>query len=435
MRGRTNVNGVGELAVNGDVKRFEVAEGESVVSGDFVEMIYNPQVKKILQKSGSVNFIINVSVDKYLAVMAGSIVLFNATETIEVIGIYNLSTVYGIAKISENLFFADCENKMFKFSVSGNQITVLEEHESDFSCLAKYSYTDIFNDNGYIIRVYVTSGFDFYKINPNDFSVIKVSKTHSYQGTNYQYYRGRIGNKMYYFTRNIPNASTPSTAVNFSSYFSGNELIEEELANTDLGYSDSNKHIYPQNYLSINNRYFVYLRFYRQNSSFINSYLCFYDTFIGNIVSIQLDDFWGTSSRLFSAVYSLSVSEIDNNVFFVSYNIDDKNHIFAVYIDPVSKDISIKSHMAETLPSDISWNVYDLNNNMLRTNYGVYNMISGKSEIYSDLFVYENDSLAEGSPKNIVKRYTGAINPFGIAKETGRSGQIIDVFVPPENPK
>lgn len=441
MRGRTNVNGVGELAVNGDVRQFEVAEGASVVAGDFMEMIYNPQFKTLLQQSGNVDFIYYISENLYVGVMADGIRLFDTINGINIMDSYTAKMVYGIVKISENLFLAECQLSRVTFRITDRKIIIINEYsgESNLDSDSYYYFVDMVKKYDVVLTVVTQlSKVIFTVINLEDFSseVSEVLLQDNMAGKRTHYF-GSVENTFYFACYFEEKNYLKSYFYNISfanGIFAKNE--EDSTSDSNFNY----KVIWPMKKKLFFDRFEIYVSL--SGSSYIYTNLVIRDIVTRNTNLVPV------TTHLDSERYPnmVAISELNENNDFLAtffykgdiYGTPTKCHVVAFNINPVTYDITIKSSAVDS-NVNVGNEVCQIIFNVKDSYYSFYDWFRGSSsktgKIYVEMLTYKNGSVSVGNPQNIVRRYTGAINPFGIAKETGRSGQRIDVFVPPSNPR
>ena len=239
MRGRTNINGGGNVVVNGLVKEYTVAPESNIAKGDFVRLETKASTSLLLnERSESENRV------KHIGKIANKKHVFLIDSTLYIIGIenkaskilsyYNQYKVARAAMSSDGIIYCaldlDVEPGVISLRIAENDTFVLENTAENAPDIGNAKYCSIIGNNFYVIY---NQGFN----SSNDVVVssfdIKDSTINFKWKYRTQYSTGTLGTSTYdkigdtlYFFSVIGNRYTKVYSINIDEDNSKFEVLE-----------------------------------------------------------------------------------------------------------------------------------------------------------------------------------------------------------------
>lgn len=468
MRGRTNISGGGNgLAINGSIEQFQVAEGNTIVAGDFVEYEKLEQEEyfdsnhygKVYPGFKNVVIPYKENIYVFLSAMENSVVHLAKLVRFEKGSleiIYNFPDIYGegnfyimesgefvVKSISGYIYIYRYENDVVTLISS---IAVSNSNDSGTGiCSLKNLILDISYNYCYIYR-YGESEINYFGYKSFQSGGTSASSVHVRcfpVSDNIVMVFSFISSYVYLTTLEIiddgeditytqnrstlfNNASTGSPA---GYYVQGNiQCVDKKVLVTRGGFNDE---------ISFSDTY-IYSwedEFYKNNFQFNPFTIIKYEGFY--------DDF-----QYLVPYSNLTVQFVKNNVIMVacmpvsysskSYTYTrDKLVIFRIELD-WENYLMKYSNMVQYDPTEEIESTANFGfgwGNFFEDNEGniIYIYQRGNVEDNTGRYLlnlnYNNGILSLGEQTNLVKPYSGG-SAMGIAKDSGTAGDTIDVYVP-----
>lgn len=400
MRGRTNANG--GIFLNATTDEFEVATGNSIVAGDFVEYSINSDY--VTLNTSFIGEVYNVSLNHYIAIIGNYPTLFTYIN-----GIINIIANYpytatSIAQIDSTRYAVALSDKIGVLQVSDSAITLISSiNESDANLVYVYGTDIILNYNDTTIKTY--------KCNNTYTSITNVDTAET--SANHSRFFGRTSDR--FLTLTISSSGSGATRVD--TYTIDNRPIN--ISTGEIGESITTSFIKRENSSAsgttceaVNDRYII---FTEREYSYSQTY--FYATYISayDVVENRLITQMGALPDRGLSYESSSTRLGTNNRFILVFS----QKSFLLLFDTNLMTITIlDSSTTLTGSNHILYNFDRINLGDMKENTGYRNVYIG------------SNTLQIGTPTNTVKRYQGTGNPMGVAKQSGSAGDTIAVYIP-----
>lgn len=402
MRGRTNASN-GGIFLNATTDDFEVATGNSIVAGDFVEYKYDTEVKPLNSTFSGVSYLIDATTHTYIALIGTYPTLFTYING-EISVVYSYSTSATHLVQFDTTHYAILNSSTYKFELlfcTTSAISKITETSTTYSNVgecARVNATKIAfrNGNTYLKTVNTDSEY-------TTLSVVDGVNTQNFKLV------GASSDK-------IVIMQTTSSASSYSNTF----IVYNADTFTNLGSFTISTDYMSLNVLPeivIDDRYFVLRHTERIGSSPYKYYMRLYV-----IDSVNL-----------RSVTSLQFTDVNNNALNVRVSTINTQNEFVVEI--ISSNNSY-----------LYWVKYDTElSSLSKSEYTQFNKIgylyafSAKkfalminNEGYANLDTTSGKVIA-GTPTNRVKEWAGSGDPLGVAKQSGNAGDTIAVYIPQVN--
>lgn len=436
MRGRTNVGGgSGGVFIKADTKNFIVSEGESVTAGDFVE--YKTQQNEGLIANAYITFYDQTKIGEnlLLTLSEGALLLLKMDKgQLKIINSYNESVVYDYLvlsdgsivirvkdypyitrlKVESDLFNVICQaENVTDNPVYGNNR--LAEYNGKLYLIGEKKYTTT-NSEKYGLVFYV---FDI--SNAEKITYIDKKETDSdFIGTMdmYEIYSTFVVKDYIYLVERLRKYSYNDTEYRIIriTFDDVNDLSGYEIVSQKIGEAQKPIVFYEKYIFWIYN-FSIYL--FNNNSKATN--VIGLDTLGFYKGTISSD--WLLPRCVFSEVGSGKLS---------LFNCADPKGTFYTYetaiiqIDELTGNINKISNIFEPNIKYKAWNtevVY-----LEGTINNIYK-INGTTRSYYVSYDQETNVLSDQVDTAFVKPYVGG-SAIGVAKQSGISGQMIEVYVP-----
>ncbi|MCD7724279.1 MAG: hypothetical protein LUI12_01780 [Clostridiales bacterium] len=465
MRGRTNILGNGNIIVNGNLEEYEVADGETVSVGDFVQVTYQSNADYTLfdndfQKIGiqieNTNCMLIVyqnGTDESVAMKAGVFEYKKDSHNLELVSevtvLSCLADVSSIIRCSENLYLIGGRDDTCSASVVAikaqqdesetwylysswvkvytNTTTVWKNTMEVFSYGSnddQFGYAYIYNSAGSSTSTtgYIWIAYNTISITDNgaEAPTIEASSPLTHQLNTITY----GGNSSYPYYNSKPMSST------------GSLFCLENTSDTYVYFISKHDYTY-----STDGLYYISLKMTATSAASVSetkiasTYSTYYPRKLSNGIWVGLEG--TTVGYLTKYLYSgtTQLSTITWGTTNVPLNLRPKDNVVC---DIYSSSGAIKLDAFEYYPSTttstyVSTEVGDVTDTVL----------SGFMDLGDDIylalvstgyfcFYYKDGVIAEGYPElpNTVKTYDGTSTAIGFAKTGGDSGETIKVYTP-----
>ena len=414
MRGRTNATN-GGIFLNATTDTFEVASGNNIVAGDFVEYVYDTEYTSLEGSFTTKNYLVDSTTNLYIAIKETIPTLFTFDgETITVVGTYPYNASY-LVKYSDTIYIAsntdaiyvlevDVQNQSFNLIASKTGIGYINfRYDTDtFLCVIPTS-----SSNNGAIRVY----------NCSDLTNITLLKTNTnktcntplcvYDGVMYCVYgaTGSSYGRMYMFPYTI-NTSTGDVTQG--------TLIE--IASTGSSASAVSSAVYPLSSKLLDDRFLIFgYRFTSYSSTAV--WMCVYD-FVQNAKVV--DEFYQIDNKFVTSHYSSEIKD-DGTIVICSPGASGEFRGFVLFkFDKTNLTLSILDYKESSVSDN---RILDYQNNKYSIHHkGAYLP-----------FEVSNNKLIVGELTDTVQQWQGSGNPMGVAKQSGTAGDTIEVYIPQVN--
>lgn len=465
----SNIN-VSDVAfsVNGKIDQFQVADGNRIKSGDFVELFTSQNINKF--SDGTIlKDIHNVSHNLYVAVNRAdnknNIVLFTYVNgTINLIYTYETSS-FRIMKIKEGLFWNYGNDEPgFLFTVNSEK-KMIEKRESfltykasdlaEIHKIAENKFIDLYiqshiGPNSASIR------FNFvYNIRENNEPDIETeyiydasAKTYNFEEMywNTIHYIGNHNNKFYFLSQqkqeNNPNYYYYVQLLEFTFSDDYSSMEKRVVKTFGTSYSENTANDIrcnasdPVTVLEHSNHKFILFRIenYRRNN-LIDMKTYAYNPITDETVNIyKVDGSYESYAKDYEKGSVLTISQntwyvfpIDSPCYYIVYYSENDEKLYfyeKVQLNQIINDITINKE--PTGSEDYIPAFFKLENDIVVVlNYNE-NYIVFTSDI-------TNYALTLKPDIKMVKLYSDGHNPIGIARDGGEPGEMIDVYIPVKN--
>lgn len=414
MRGRTNVGGGNGIFVNGDIDFYTIADGNSITAGDFVSRKIIPSIKQLYSTSATPNKGDKVGDNLYLFVVNQYLTLVKFDgKTIEVVYAYTgyrvphcyydeeTGIIWGTAYIGSSEY----DWKIARFEIENEKIRLKDLFSEEHS--GKYGdYLGVYEKNNTFIIFSGSSTiqFDCYAVSENG-QVARNTFTKSFSSIKGMSFINNHGSRFYVLTSNSGTLNQTSAR-----YINVSETEDE-----------------------------VELKFIRSAPSSYNT--------VGMATSRVIEK----SGKAFF-VYSDSSGEKYGSVKICIYDMETENHTeydilpvnenfrFLEISDFITSDtfmvkinnkFLLLKYSWETNSIEIYSNTIELDNRAYSTCVPLVNQNSiGRFGQYATIFTVDGNTLLAGEDQKIIQPYDKDIGSIGLAKNSGKAGDSIAVYVP-----
>ena len=412
MKGRTNASN-GGIFLNATTDDFEIATGNTIVAGDFVEYHYDSQVKPLNSTFVGQNYLVDASTNLYIGLIGGYATLFTYINgVITIVDTYSSATPFVVKLNSTHYVLRNTTNNhLVLVEVANNEISYIAETSSAYQnttpirvndttitlILGTYLYTIITNSEytsisqGASINMSSASnGYAF--VGATTTRIVVATYTTSGQTRSYVAYI-YVGNDTF-------------TTLSYDSYFSFTT------------YDNYAMKFYPD--IVIADRYFLATCGYKSGSGTYT-----YGQYIHLLDAV--DKRLPISAR---PIYSYNDSSADIKI----SNVDSNNRFVLASLSNSYKNawlfkldeslMSFEQSEASELPSYFPTTIY----NFANRKYAF--MINNNGYINADT---STNRVVIGTLTDTVEEWSGSGNPMGVAKQSGNAGDTIQVYVPQVN--
>lgn len=432
MRGRTNITQrSGTVPVNGDIKEFEVAEGNEINVGDFVSYKTVENVSKLFDAYGEITFWEYLGNNYYAFILNNSLYLLKyENSTVNVVYIYNDYIIKAFSVLQDGSLICCVENSPYviRLGFNGNELIFLNSAGSDASGVNSPNYCFVYENNFCVIYSGSSTVYSyFYKLDES-FNINYIS----YTSSNLEYSRisrgicnfANIGKDVYFMWA----GGTSSTAQQYwflnklSVDFENNTSSTESIYTNIIDYKK-----YKRNFLTpllFNDKYYVII--YEPESS-TSGYNEETKILIYNINS---------NTKTEQLLKNLGFNYTSGGLIGIQSKIFDNNK-FALLFDmqvailEFNEDVSEVNLISNILTIDVRNSIGII----LKNDLSFSLIMPGSSGTISQE-VNCNESynfLSQFLDKSFVTSYDGSSLSIGFAKTSGNPGDIIQVYVPKSN--
>ena len=412
MRGRTNASN-GGIFLNAITDNFEVATGNSIVAGDFVEYKYDTGVKEL---SGTIeqrakNYLVDATTSLYIALINNIPTLFTyANDTITVVATYPYNATY-LVKHNDTTYIASDSNVIYVLSidVTNQSFTLLGSKSGIGYITMKFSdtiYLGITSQNTYsdgAINVYNCSDFTNITRKKSNTGLSLGIQFAVYDNTFYSLY-GAMGSsygRLYLtpWTFSADGTATRGTPI--------------QIDGTGSSAQASTSRAYVLSEGLFNNRYVIFAYLYGSYTS-PNDQIAVFDF---EQMSLVIKDYF-------------SPYLLDSSVFSSNINSDGEIVIGTIATRAISlfkfdaTNISLTRLDTKDIDNQTWKAIFDFPNKK----HALLTYNSGYTP-----FSASNNQIAIGELTDSVKEWTGNGNPMGVAKQSGNAGDTIAVYIPQVN--
>ena len=405
MRGRTNASN-GGIFLNATTDDFEVASGNSIVAGDFVEYHYDTATK-IIEASTMYNriFTVDLSANLFVTVLSGYISLISYIDgVITIVDSYNSSQATTPVFQYNATTFIDSDGNVYVVDISNQTIDYSKNIGGTYKYkVGNYYVTYTFNyvsSNNHTITIksYDCTDLDnITLVDTKDVTLTSISddpRFSTFEG--YSVYDSGIG---FFFTLAVSSSSPKSVrCFRIMADISSSGIITATY--TSLAYNTGST--LPANNLNIFNDSALggrYIPYYYKVAS--NSAYQLYDVVSGNSISSSITNNTSDSIQTNDAVY-----------FFLSGQL---------------YKIVKATNTLYTLDTAQNERKAPIKNNIF-----ISHIVSNSKVNYSSEYII-NDEVVEGTLTDTVQSWSGGLNPMGVAKQSGTAGDTIAVYIPAVN--
>lgn len=388
MTGRTNVGG-GGTALNADVEPKIVKSG-SITAGDFVnyytENSYIPFSNYFYFLANIGDYTVGTSPNR----SSGSLVLIKNNE---ILSRYSTYTVEDIASIGN--YIAVSSGKMLLIiGIQNDTLVLVDSHE--FSKNIKF--LEVANN-----KIVAFLAFQTYY---DTCAVCQISQNGQIQGLAESsvstYMQNSYGPDLRYYNGwyYMLSLSSSGSSYNFKFQVNANNQIENFASTYSLPGSDSKSFLYQKDSKVL----------YWGSSSTTNYYW------------VELT----TGAYTFvNGINGIAVTRISEDRLFLAKPNTSSYIVELFSFDDESVEVTLLSSLNSSgyygsMPLGMCW--LKGNNACIRNSDG--------GQYCVEIADIVNNTLTHHQNKNYVKPYAGGIEPIGVAKDSGRTNDIIDVYVP-----
>ena len=406
MRGRTNASN-GGIFLNATTDDFEVATGNSIVAGDFVEYHYDTGVEP-LNSTFKINaYLVDNTTHTYIGVIGDYPTLFTyINKEITIVATYQTATTCLIMLDATHYFvFNDTTRKVGLISCTTSAITLITEEYSTSS-----------------------SAFSFVRVNATTMAYKHNNSNYIYvASTDANYTTISINSKNINATFNIAGATSNSIVIvqSTSSYstYTNNFTILDPITLNQTDYFEIKSYDYSLRCLPeivFNDRYLLVWTTQKVGSSPIK----YYQKIIV-IDTVDKREVVNTSFTDASYTSTINVSLANSQNEFIVYEWltvggVSQNYMYWVKFDSTLSSLTVSVYTSN-LKSGIIYTFGAKTFALMVNNEGYINLDTSSGKVIA------------GTPTNRVKEWTGSGNPLGVAKQSGNAGDTIAVYIPQVN--
>lgn len=410
MRGRTNASN-GGIFLNATTDNFEVATGNSIVAGDFVEYHYDSVLKPLNSTFVGDSYLVDATTHTYIGLIGGYATLFTYIDgEITIVSTYaTASTCLVMLDATHYFVWNDTTRKVGLVSCTTSTITLVDEEYSASSSANSF------------VRVNATTMV--YKHN-NSNNLYKV-----YTDANYTSIAGltstNIGSSFY-----IAGATSDSVVIcqisGSSSAYTHTFRIYDISTLNQSGYFEMVSYDYTLSFypnIVIEDRYLIVSYAHKTIQSGVTKnypYIYILDVIDkASKANIGFNDL---------SVLSCSLSSVSSQNGFIVYELDNtipSHRLTYLYWVKFDSSLYTLTKSDYTIIENYVGNAIFAFND---TKFGF--MINNQGYINLDT---STDKVVVGTPSNKVKEWEGSDDPLGVAKQSGNAGDTIAVYIPQVN--
>lgn len=438
MKGRTNVGGGGTLAINGETEKFTVADGARVAAGDFVE--YRTQQNESLLSNSVVDTYDHVQIAENLAITLSNnalLLLKMVNGQLKIINSYNdyVVTDYtllsdgGIAvrvNISPYIIKIKVENEQFQFICSAegipadypsSRIRSLVEYNGKLYLFGSVSYIETRNIR-YELKFYRFDITDSEQILYIDFSETEENNGFFGAWSEFEIVSSFVLNDYIYFVNGYMSTSSGNTLYRLQRFKINDETKEpSNLENISREINTQQKPI---------TFYGKYVFWAYSNEIYL------YNANAKTTINVGLASIGFAAHSSASTPEQNAFSKINNDKLALFCRIYNNNkHVYETAIIQIDEFTGNMNRISNIFNPSFE----NLSATFVEVMYlnGVVNDImrysNNTSKTYSILYNPETNILSDEVDTTSVKPYTGG-STLGVSKQSGTSGQKIEVYVP-----
>lgn len=430
MRGRTNITQrSGTVPVNGDIKEFEVAEGNEINIGDFVSYKVKTSTSKLFDAYGSITFWEYLGGNYYAFILNNSLYLLKyENETVNVVFIYNDYIVKAFSVLQDGSLICCVEKSPYviRLRVNGDELIFLNSAGSDANGVNSPNYCFVYENNFCVIYSSSGSIYSYFYNLDESFNINYIS----YTSSKLQYSNisrsvcnfANIGKDVYFMWA----GGTSSTAQH---YWFLNKLrvdFENNTSSTGSIYTNIIEYKkYKGGFLTpliFNDKYYVIIYEPDNYSSTEETKILIYNINSNTKTEQLLKNLgFNYTSR---GLIGIQSKIFDNNKFALLFDMQ-------VAILEFNEDVSEVNLISNILTIDAR----NSSGIILKNDLSFSLIMPGSSgTISQELNCNESyNFLSQFLDKSFVTNYDGSSLSIGFAKTKGSPGDIIQVYVPKSN--
>lgn len=442
MRGRTNVGGGNGIFVNGNIDFYTIVEGNSITAGDFVSRKIIPEIQEVYGANVSITGGEKVGENLYLFLVGDylRILEYNGNE-IKIIYTYSAQTysLYSVDNATGKVW-ALKDNGIDRFEVSGTKLVYFDEFDlpqtgilatyvNDEVLSILYTYYKNSSYYGLAVQRYNIEGENL--ISDESGNKIISEALRNNEKKVLSIYGGRIyfaayGNWSYRITTGTSPVPTYELRYINSGYIYRVDL-SQEIGNISL---ETLKTIYDGGSSGTTSAPSSTYKISEIVEIGENNILVAYYARIGN-------------NTINTALHHINLESGTENVFpFSDFEMEESSSYFSLshtigenkFIASSGKDYAVLELNAQTLRiTRIS--------NILSTIYGTYNssiiqennicfIVNYLQKLDAILFTIVDGKLDSSGEQKIIQSYDKNIGSIGLAKNSGKAGDTIAVYIP-----
>lgn len=441
MRGRTNINGGGNVVVNGIPKEFTVAENCTIGKGDFVEVAYIGSKNQFSESGYNFRDIFEVKDGLFIAINDWNIVFFTyKNNVLNILSTDDTNRANSLYKLEDNLFLGytttsrDADGNQisgpFTFEVDTENVCITNKIMYDIDCNL---YNSARMTENYIIS-YDTNAYGPYA----EFRLIDISDHKNI--TSGGFIRCTINAE---YKQNSPTAKFVGTTDNSVlvvwnyDYGSRVAIIEftfsEDFTTVTWDFIEKGSDTYHSGSSGSGNTYFYaplecasdrisimgtnYYAYYFQRNYYYNGNIKEKDA---RLIFRCTDNGYFSLSCFDSVPYRIIA--ISENVWCVIY--------YGGYYSIMNYNIEEKRMYMSDVYTESLLGTYNSVSCFVKDKELV--IIPSAAPACTFSFTILDQNIVLGEDQNIVKPYDGKQSAIGFAKTGGTAGEKIKVYVPKE---
>ena len=450
MRGRTNISNNGLAGINGELKLCEIATGNEIKAGDFVELEnafsyerfspYYTDIKKYNWKDSI--YILYIKTVLYFVDISNGFEVLNTNSvpysdvhyndvTIldndmlalideSTIYVYKVNDDYSLTSLSECSCTKDDSSKRFySIEAIGNKKFIVISNK----------YFDLFSylDDGSCILIKSESNFTGAS---HEFSDLAKKNIQIVNNREQQYmllymYTFNTITMRYYNTLFLIIYDNVSDSVRVVDH---KEILKlEDLLPSGSGRDEMNFNIESTMY---NNNVFLFSNYYHQlllySVSSDKDALILHRTLDKPAISAKARSYRKTIGKINDEFVCTADFNVDNNTLIIMLYKMDTTSYTLIKLDTL--DVNLNEIYDATLNESIPSSYYVVSNGVfLAYNNKIYYICNGEPSKALEI-TFENEELGFNGEITFAKKYANKIH--GVAKDGGVSGEKINVYVP-----
>lgn len=412
MRGRTNTDLYSGVSINATTDEFEVATGNTIVAGDFVEYHYDSQVKPLNSTFVGQNYLVDASSNLYIGLIGGFATLFTYTDgVINIVDTYSSTTPFIVRLNSTHYVLRNTiNNHLVLVEVSNNEISYVAETSSSYPNTTPHRVND--TTIALIINTYL-----YTIITNSEYTSISQGASLSMSSaSNGYFFVGATETKIV-----VATYTTSGQTRNYAAYiYVGNDTFTTLSYDSYFSFTTYNNYamkFYPD--IVIADRYFLATCNSRSGSG---TYTYGQYIYLLDVVDKRLP----ISARNifdYSDSSEIKISNVDSNNRFVLASLSNSyKNAWLFRLD--ESLMSFEQSEATELPSYYPNTIF----NFANRKYAF--MINDSGYINADTSA---NKVVIGTLTDTVQEWSGNGNPMGVAKQNGNAGDTIEVYIPLAN--